>query len=198
MALICRIRHKEPVGDPREWERILEGIRYSMPDVARSLLLSTTAKRAELRKRKVAIPRGMMWRDLPLISIEHPCFHEAARRFATKLFASLYYKHTGRILGHEARIFFLWRTNVDSFDDLFGDPLVAKLLAHFPELKRQNLTLNDQFSYRYNVAEAEPPSAVFGAVFNHAVAMLGVVMGDVSHFNLPMPDDILLRPFIHA
>ncbi|WP_155634165.1 hypothetical protein [Burkholderia territorii] len=196
MALICRIRFPEPVGDPEEWNRIFDGIRYSMPEVAASMLMSITEKRAEMRRRGVSVPAGLTSRDVPLVSIAHPRFQEAANRFALKLFSSLYYKHTRRILTPAGRIFFVWRTNVDSFDELLGHPSIASLLAHLPDLRRQNQALNDQFSYRYNVAEVDPPSAVFGVVFNHAVAMVGIVMGDIKHFNLPMPDEELLRPFV--
>ncbi len=199
MALICRIRFPEPVGDAEEWNRILNGIKYSMPEVADSLLMSVAQKRAVLREHGVtSLPPGMTFKDVPIVSIAHPRFAEAADRFALKLFSSLYYMHTGSILGRSGRVFFVWRTNTSSFQHFFDDSNASKLLVHFPELKREGRSLNDQFFYRYNVAEVDPPSAVFGVVFNHAVAMLGIVMGDVSHFDLPMPEEALLAPFMHG
>jgi len=195
MALICRIRFPDIAGDPAEWHRLLKGIRYTMPEVAASMAMSTTEKRAALREKGLELPVGQTYKDLPIASIAHPRFHEAAERFAQKLFSSLYYKHTGRILGPHGRIIYVWRTNTFSFEEFFKDAHMRQLLVKFPKLTREGRPLNDQFFYKYNVAEVEPPAAVFGVVFNHAVAMLGVVMGDVSQVAEAIPESARLRPF---
>jgi hypothetical protein len=194
MALICRVKIEDDGAGSSEWEKILDGIKWVMPDVHASLRMSIAEKRASLRKLGAKKAAGTTYADVPLISIAHPRFQESAKRFATKLFCSLYYKHTGKILKSTGRIFFDWRTNTQSFADFFRDAGAKRLLVHFPDLRSQGNNVNDQFRYAFSIADVDPPAAVFGVEFNQAVAMIGIVMGDTSHFNLPMPDEVLLRP----
>jgi len=187
-ALLCRVRFdavKVGVSEETaldEWKSIADGVAYSLPDVYRSMAMSVTEKRAQLRKLNAAPAPGQTTRDVPLMSIAHPEFGAAAKTIARKLFCSLYYLHTGRTLTADGRIAFFWRTNSQSLQAFFDENNVRPMLAMFPELRRGPNLLNDQFSYAYSIAHAEVPSAVFGVIFNHAVAMIGIALGEVANF----------------
>lgn len=187
-AMLCRIRFNPARVDGRdekandEWQKIAGGVARVLPDVYRSMRMPLTEKRRRMRELGVQPEPGSTSADVPLISIKHPEFGEAAKTVARKLFLGLYYMRTGRILSGEGRVAFVWRTNSHSLNDFFAE--FRPLLSMFPEVQRGKNMLGDQFSYAYSIAEAEPPSAIFGVVFNHAVAMLGVVMGDVSRFEI--------------
>jgi hypothetical protein len=187
-AMICRIRfNAAQVGLPEEqasaeWCKIADGVARVLPEVYRSMLMPVTDKRRRMRELGIAPQPGQTSRDVPLMSIAHPEFYEAAKTVARKLFSGLYYFRTGRILTTKGGIMFFWRTNSHSLDEFFDDPDVRPMFTMFPAVRRGGNTLVDQFSYAYSVADVEPPSALFGLVFNHAVAMVGVVLGDASHF----------------
>jgi hypothetical protein len=186
-AMISRSRFAPAqIGIPEEdghaeWIRIAQGIERVMPDVYNSMSLSVTEKRAKLREMGVRPAHGQTTRDVPLVSIAHPEFAAAAKTIARKLFCALYYLRTGRILGHHGGIVWFWTTNARSMDDFLNNDSVRPLLAQFPAIQQRKRELSDQFASAYSVVtDVDPPAAVFAVQFNHAVAMLGTVFGDIA------------------
>jgi hypothetical protein len=204
MAMLCRLSIKNaglclPGSDAfNEWKSIAGGVKRVRPEVYDSMLMSIQQKRAELRSGRLLLPAGTLLKDLPVVSLVHPAFPKAVETISRKLFCSLYYHHTKRILTAEARIAVFWRTNTSSWDDFFDETTIRPLLALFGNPRRGN-PLHDQFSYAYQIAPFEPPSAVFGVTFNQSIAMLAMVMGDANAFssmltNIPT-HEILLTPY---
>lgn len=193
LAMVSRIRPDEESDDPEGWEKLLGGIRQSHPGVLESMKMSPNQIRGMLRKRGIKLPLGYTTKDVPVVSLKHPAFHPAARRFAFKLFASLYYKHSGKCLPSSGGVQFIWRTNVQSTKDM-ESPEVAGNLVAAPRLVRRAITLNGQFSYRYGITEDEKtPSGLFLVRFNRAFTMLGFVYGDASKY-ADIDDRPLLMP----
>lgn len=187
-ALVCRIRFDSASARvseghaTREWESIAAGVARTLPDVYKSMLMPVSEKRARMRRLGINRLPGQTTADVPILSISHPEFGEAAKTVARKLFSSLYYMHAGRVLSANGRIALFWRTNATSLQSFFDETHVRPMLSLFPELRRGQSLLHDQFSYAYSVISADPPSAVFGVMFNHAVAMIGMVFGNIDSF----------------
>ena len=185
-AMICRIRFApaqvgiaEDAGHS-EWTKNAQGVARVLPDVYRSMLLSVTEKRSHMRRIGIRPEPGQTTRDVPILSIDHPEFAEAARTITRKLFCALYYFRTGKILGPGGGIVSFWTTNAHSMDQLLNTETLRPMLAQFPPIRRGNTQLGDQFACAYTVAEADPPSALFAVQFNDAIAMLGAAFGDIS------------------
>ncbi|WP_133118113.1 hypothetical protein [Burkholderia ubonensis] len=204
-AMICRIRFSPAqIGIPEEdgtaeWTKIASGIARVMPDVYASMHMSVTEKRARMREIDAHPGPGQTSRDVPLLSIDHPEFGEAARTVARKLFCALYYLRTGRILDERGGIISFWTTNAYSIDEFLGNEALRPLLAQFPAIQQRNRELRDQFACAYTVAETDPPAAVFAVQFNHAVAMIGAAFGDISQCgalrDVAEMDEKLVRPY---
>jgi hypothetical protein len=62
--------------------------------------------------------------------------------------------------------------------------ILAPLLKQFPEMKRENTSLGDQFFYRYSIA-TDRPTGAFLAFFNESIAMLGFVFIDIAIVRIP-------------
>lgn len=185
-AMICRIRFSPArVGvseedAQREWAKNARGVAHVLPETYRSMLMSVTEKRSQARALGIQPGPGETFRDLPILSIDHPEFYEASKTVARKLFCALYYMRTGRPLTSRGGIVFLWTTNAHGMDQLLSSENLSPLLAHFPPIQRGNSMLNDQFACAYTLIDADPPSALFAVQFNDAVAMIGAVFGDIS------------------
>jgi hypothetical protein len=185
-AMICRIRFgPAKVGIPEddgyaEWMKNAQGVARVLPDVYRSMHLSVTEKRSRMRQMGILPDPGRTTRDVPILSIDHPEFAEAAKTITRKLFCALYYFRTSRILGSGGGIVSFWTTNAHSMDEFLNAETLRPVLAQFPPIRRGGAQLGDQFSCAYTVAEVDPPSALFVVQFNDAVAMIGAAFGDIS------------------
>jgi hypothetical protein len=196
MALICRISlSAEANSGDAEWVRILTGLRQIYPEVIDSMRLDANQKREFLRKRNITLPPGISTGDLPLFSIQHPRFHQAADRFAQKLFCALYYMHCGKVLDSRGGISFFWKTNTQTSFEQQIDAAVLAMFNSKPELKRGPTSLTSQFDYSYVLTDEEQPSGMFRVRFNQGVDMVGFVIANEEHLPLFNEGTKLLFPF---
>lgn len=197
VALFARI-YPEAMSDEEQAEvfKIMQAVAELHPDLFKSLFPKPNRVRRWLRERNLTLDEGMTTKDVPIMSIDHPRITAAIERFATKLFCSLYYMHTKRILSPSGGIFFRWYSNAQSPDQLPPEDILAPLLRLFPELKRQNTSLSAEFSYRYGIAVDTGTSGAFHVAFRQSLAMLGLVFGDISKVKIP-ENTTVLRPFKH-
>jgi hypothetical protein len=100
---------------------------------------------------------GKTTRDVPILSIDHPEFAEAAKTTTRKLFCALYYLRTGRILGPRGGIVAFWTTNAHSMEQFLNADSLRPILAQFPPIRRGGDQLGDQFACAYTVAQVDPP-----------------------------------------
>jgi hypothetical protein len=127
-AMICRIRFSPTqVGiseeeAQREWEKNARGVAQVLPETYRSMLLSVTEKRSRARRLGLQPGLGETYRDVPIMSIDHPEFYEASKTVARKRFCALYYLRTGRPLTSRGGIVFLWTSNAHGMDQLLSIP----------------------------------------------------------------------------
>ncbi len=101
-----------------------------------------------------------------------------------KLFASLFYLHTGVVVPEPGGVLLRWFSNAQNLDEMLPKDVLAPLLKQYPEMKRENTSLDDQFSYRYAIA-TDRPSGAFLAFFNQSIAMLGFVFMDIQTVRIP-------------
>ena len=107
-------------------------------------------------------------------------------------FTALYYKHAECILPTAGGIATRWFTNVQIERDEIPRSL-APVLSGLPTLVRSNINLDDQFFYRFAVADTKRIGA-FLAFFRRSFAMLGYVHTSASDLGLP-PEATIVQPF---
>ena len=168
--------------EPRHNEQIVElmrSVHSNFPGLLETMRLSATDKRKWLREQDIEMPAGMTTADIGIVSAKDPRIENAAEVFATKLFLALFYFQTGSIVPPEGGVAFRWATNERDIDDVFPKEILAPMLKGFPELKRANTSLQDQFFYRFAIADTKRAGA-FLAFFNHSLAMLGFVFPEIQ------------------
>ncbi len=165
LAVLLRFRTSERL-DPQdidEFQKLGQGLKNNQPAIIREWL-SLTANQSKNALKRVfgqdyLEKRRSGWGAANL----GPLSKNILTRFTIKLTKALYYRHNGhRFQG------VLYASQIDLFDREFTAKQAQELLSiapAFPELKRNNRELYDQFSYRYNHS---PEHRVF-----YAVAQLG-------------------------
>lgn len=197
VALFARIYPEAKSAEEQlEVTKIMQAVAERHPDLFRSLFPSSNKVRRWLSARNITLDAGMTTKDVPIMSIDHPRISIAVERFATKLFCSLYYKHTKTILSQSGGVFFRWYSNAQSPEQLPPEDILGPMLKAFPKLTRQGTSLASEFSYRYGIAADTGTSAAFHVVFRQSIGMLGFVFGDISKVKTP-ERAIVLRPFGH-
>jgi hypothetical protein len=194
VAMLARIfpdaaqnQHKEQVA------QLMGAVNNNFPGLLESMRVPASKKKRLIRERGIDIPEGQTSGDVGLFSIDDPRINAAVQQFSTKLFMALHYYQSKEILGVRGGIAFKWFTNTQNLDELLPRDVLAPLLKGFPELKREKTTLNDQFFYRYALADSKKASA-FLIFFNQSIAMLGFIFPNIDDVRLP-EGAIVLRPF---
>jgi hypothetical protein len=105
------------------------------------------------------------------------------------------YKHTGNIAPPEAAIAVRWYSNLQIQNDEIPREL-AGVLVGLPTLQRAGTSLNDQFFYRWAVADTQAMGA-FLAFFRHSFAILVFVNASKDPSGIP-DGATLLHPYAWA
>lgn len=180
---------------PEEKEETKERIRavaHNYPDVFREMQPSQRQLRTAAKKYGLLKPDGGTFQDIPALSVSGPLVNEAVHNFAKKLFCALYYKHAGKILGSDSGIAVRWFTNLQIEADEIPRSL-GDVLNGFPKLERSKKLLDDQFFYRWVIADTKN-MAVFLAFFNRSFGILGTVHQLASEWQLP-DGIVILKPY---
>jgi hypothetical protein len=178
-----------------ELKQLVQAVANNFPGILESMRMSLSEKRAWLRDNSGRLAQGSTSADIGLESASDPRIEEAVEQFGRKLFLALFYYHTQKIVPNRGGIVFRWTTNGSDLDEVFPRNVLQPLLSGFPSLLRTKTTLDDQFFYRYAIAEASE-AAVFLTLFNDTLAMLGFVFCDSATAVVPQ-DYVLLAPFQH-
>ncbi|MCQ8180705.1 hypothetical protein NP603_06275 [Methylomonas sp. SURF-1] len=179
-------------ADTRAMEKLMEAVSRNYPEVIEELLPTLRQKRNAAKKYKLELQPGQTHADLPLLSVSGPIVNSAIRSFSRKLFCVLYYKHAGQILKRSGGIALLWFSNLQIEEDNIPREL-ADVLSSFPKLERSRINLDDQFFYRWAIANTKE-IAVFLTFFRRSFAILGYVHQHAERFELP-PGFTIIRPF---
>lgn len=180
-ALISRINpfKKEPEDVQKETEKLILAYVEQFPEEAVELKLSSNAKRKWAKKSNFKLGRGETYGELPIIRIPKS-WNDSIHTVSTKLIKALHYKHTGQIIPTEGRVEVKWWSNAEYIEGNFPKEFVEQLGGHVL-LKRDKLTLNEQFSYSYQVSE-DGKLGMYGAYFRFSFYVAGIVYFDPKLF----------------
>ncbi|MDT4290176.1 hypothetical protein RO575_11455 [Methylomonas sp. MO1] len=179
-------------ADSAAIEKLMVAVSRNYPEVMEEMLPTLRQKRNAAKKYKLELQPGQTHADLPLLSVRGPLVNSAIHSFSRKLFCALYYKHAGQVLKSSGGIAVLWFSNLQIDEDKIPREL-GNVLSGFPKLERSRTNLDDQFFYRWAIADTKEV-AVFLAFFRRSFAILGYVHQQADRFELPLGATII-RPF---
>jgi hypothetical protein len=195
IAMLSRI-YPDPVtgAEKAETLKLMAEVQNNHPHLFREMHPSLRQLRDARSKYGLAPEPGESLTTLPVLSVSGPLLNTALQQFSRKLFCTLFYKHSGSILGPDGGIAMRWYTNIQIDADEINRTLAA-VTPFAPKLERNTVGLNDQFFYRWGVADTNRMAA-FLAFFRKSFAILGVVSQDPV--TLPSSDNrVVLQPFRH-
>ena len=176
LSLIMRFSGTEPnIVDHAEFRKAINAVRNNYPGVLESLKLNSFDKRKAIKS--LGLPRleGLSLAEVPMVRIPTAA-KVAFERFMFKLGCALHYKHVGKVLPPDGQVTQQFRTNVMHHKH----PLPKEILEMVPalaKLQRCNLTLDEQFTYRFN-ASAEIEAGIFVCVFRLSFSAVLLTIGD--------------------
>ncbi len=181
-ALVSRIKPgvEETEAVFQETKKLIDAYIEKYPDEASKVFLSANQKRSWARKAKLELAQGESYSELPVINMPKT-WTESIELVSKKLIKALHYKHTGKIIPSSAEIKITWWTNTALIDGSF--PL--EFLEIIPQnvlIKRDNVTLNNQFSYGYQTSE-DGLLGIYGMYFRFSFYVAGIVSFDASVLN---------------
>lgn len=177
VALFSRINPGRDWRDREhdEFVRLLRAFNERHPNDAQKALLSANEKRRLLQRYEVEKPAWMAYGEVPILRIP-PLWKQAVERFARKLALALHYKHTGKIVPKGAWILTDSWTNFHRASGHFPAEIWDQLPTS-AQLKRGNVSLNDQFHYSYGISDDGTLGAYF-STFRISFAVIGLIAFD--------------------
>jgi hypothetical protein len=175
-----------------EMVKLMRAVAHNYPDVLPEMQPKLRQLRRAAARYGLERPQGKTYADIPAVSLEGPLVNAAVENFSRKLFSALYYKHAEQILCPEGGIAVRWYTNLQVEVAEIPRSLAA-VLNGFPKLERSRMNLDDQFFYRWGIADTRNVAG-FLAIFRRSFAILGTVQQNASEFQLPEHARIL-RPY---
>src|SRR6266851_3544450 len=173
VAMLSRM-YPDPTTEEgrREVNERIRAVAHNFPEILLEMRPTAEQDKTAVEKyglEHLRMPDG----QLPIFSARGLRLNAAIGNFSRKLFCALYYRHAAFILPVGGGIAMRWFTNVQIDADEIPRSL-APLVSNFPMLERARTKLDDQFFYRWVVAE-ERSVAVFLAFFRRSFAILGYV-----------------------
>lgn len=160
-----------------EWLRHLSAFDEHYPGEARKSLLTANEKRRYFEANKIAKPDGVAYGELPIIKFT-PFVREAIGRFSRKMTLAFHYKHTGKIAPVDAWVMTRFWTNLHLVLNVIPQELFD-LLPLDVELRRDNRSLGDQFSYRFGISD-DGTIGGYMAAFRKTFLVTGLICFDAS------------------
>lgn len=183
-GLLCRLAPGDDHADPialKELEKQMRGQAARHPELIQALMLSNREKRTILRDYGRRPAPGQLLQDVPMLTLRHPKTRKIIETCSQKLLLSLHYMHTGTILPKEGVGFLQWISNGHEISEETLDDAI-KALRYRTELKRANVDLSAQFSYRFAVSTDKRTSA-FMIVFGESLAIAGFLCNSRSNIS---------------
>jgi hypothetical protein len=176
-----------------EAEERIRAVAHNFPEILIEMQPSVRQLRNATKKYDIQRQPGMSYADIPALSVKGPLVNRAVMNFGRKLFCALYYKHSGLILGPSGGVAIHWFSNLQIEGDEIPRSL-ATVLKEFPKIERSRTNLDDQFFYRWGMADTKEVAA-FLAFFRRSFAMLGYVNQRAEEFGLP-DSAVIVRPYV--
>jgi len=180
-ALVGMMSRFGPGDDSRDPERedskkLIQAFKERHPDVAKEMILRTNEVRQVFRKEKLEKPAGLAYAEIPIVRIPKRIIN-AVEQFSEKLICALHYKHTNRkIVPSKECLKIRWWTNVSLISGKFPTEL-GSIVRGAVSLKNGNVSLHDQFSYKFGVSD-DGMIGAYLATFRKSFAIFGLVAFD--------------------
>lgn len=188
LALIARMSFADRhVGDD-VLTPYIRGVANNRPDLLPEVASSSIHAKKLLRQLGIKKPEGTFAVDFPVALIPAETM-AALNIFFSKLFCSLYYKHTGNIVSKHTNIAVIRTTNQIYDDPNPFDWLHSLPFNNSPTIKRAGKSLNEQFDYKWGHNRAE---GLFGFSFQLRYSIFGIVVGPITDLE-GWPDGALLK-----
>lgn len=168
---------KKTEAEQAEFRKYLRAFNEIYPGESRQALLSANEKRRYLEHHRIAKPDGVAYGELPIIKFPRVA-QDAITRFSRKMILALHYKHTGQIVPSGAWIETRFWTNLQRVINQIPQELF-NLVPHETFLRRGSISLDDQFSYRFNLSEDEKMGA-YMAAFGKSFLIMGLLSFDAA------------------
>lgn len=181
--MVSRINPSEKESEvvSRETEKLIKAYIELYPDEAGSIILSANQKRRLAKKHGLQIGQGQTYGELPLVSVPSG-WNQAIDIVNIKIIKALHYKHTGKIVPHNSAIKTKWWSNADFMAGKFPKELNG-LVREDVQLKRDNVSLNKQFSYSVQISE-DGHLGMYGIYFRMSFYVVGLVAFDANMLKL--------------
>lgn len=179
-AIVGLISRMQPAGAPenehREFENLTRAFVEQHPTVAKNMRMGANDIRRAMRREGLSKPENLAYGQVPMIQIPKE-IRNSIDRVSKKMVKALHYKHSsGRIVPKSAFVMTRWWTNVNVLTGKFPAEL-EKMVIGDVQLRRDNINLEDQFSYRYEIS-SDGDMSMYWAVFRRAFSVFGIVCFD--------------------
>jgi hypothetical protein len=174
--MLSRIRSRGDLTTDQqdlEMRRAMDGVRNNFPDAYKAMRPSANEVRRFLKNTGREKPAGTSLLDVPVLKLAQPAFLLAIKKFATKLFCALHYKHTCEVVPPTGVVASWFFSNVQVFDGEIPETILP-IVQSRPALVRSKNDLNDQFSYQFTVA-VEKTTSIYLCSFRESFALIGMV-----------------------
>lgn len=157
----------------QETRRAIHGVRNNFPDAFRTMRPNANDVRRFLKNTGREKPKNMPLSGVPILKLGQQEFLLAVKRFTTKLFCALHYKHVGAIVPATGVIASHFFSNVQVFDGKIPSDILTVVQGE-PTLTRSKNDLHEQFSYQF-VVTIEKTTSVYLCSFRESFALIGMV-----------------------
>ncbi len=191
ISLISRFRHADPKSrlesDKSEWLKQLRAFNERNPGEARKWLLTANEKKKVFKEFELKKPDSVAYGEIPLLQFS-PFVRQAIDRFSRKLSLALHYRHSGRIVPRNAWVGTWYWTNFQKAVD--GIPQeIFDLVPGKVELRRGNISLGEQFDYKFGISD-DGSLGAYLAAFRKSFVVAGLLCFDPSLMNELRPEDV--------
>lgn len=163
--------------DRIEWVKYLRAFNEHYPGEARKALLTPNEKRRFLERHKISKPDGAAYGEQPIVKFP-PVARASIARFSRKMVLAFHYKHSGLIAPADAWIKTRFWTNLRRVTNAIPQELF-NLVPRDVELRRDNISLGNQFSYKFDVS-TDGKIGAYMAEFRRTFTVMGLLCFDSS------------------
>lgn len=195
--VVALLAFANPADEDSAWNaesaKKLQAIKNNFPGLLQNMMPGSRKVREFFAAQGARKPANVASNEVPIFSLEDPRIGAAVTAFARKLFCSLHYKHSGRIIPNDGGIVWRWFSNTQNVAGLIKN-FIKSTDARQIVLKRNRSILNEQFSYLWN-SSADGRHGAYVARFNRSIILLGLVSFNLEALRTEGNDRKLLQPY---
>jgi hypothetical protein len=154
VSFLARLGHEDVTESQLiETQRLMRGMTNNHSKLTREMMNVSVRQKRNFSVKTGMQPFGDSYKDVPILHLPIE-IRSAIETFAAKLTKALYYKITNQPFPNDGAISLRWYTNAQLLQnphDYLED--VMKMLHFTNEIKREKLSLRNQFDYVYSMSD---------------------------------------------